>query len=722
MSTHAQPLALTAMTLRGVGSYLYGQRLDLRPLTIICGENGSGKSTWFKAWNLLKNSRNRSDFPFAFAPDAASFWHDYTNSYLKMFPDDCEQDTAADSAFGPYGTIGLHFAAVEDLVMSPVAPAEADDLTPDASVPRTFLFGGRCPKGTRFRLRLAHPVVNDPSDAYEPRPYDLVELQINDTHLLTFRKLHSDTRYSFTCSEGFVEGTLRSEPLAEYGADEGKAYPPGGRPHADLGERLCLAAVLRVRELLEHLMGGIFYVSAIRAIETRSEISYASTEEEEAATTAIGSRYVGPQGQWTWDLERAFAYNLMRQPPALGTEPAAWNFTGDQLRDGYTVWDAIRIATHSSAKSPIKRIWELARAEAREAVGRAAETLDAVVREEHTRWNDRDGWRRELNDAKRQVESAVAELVNELLDRRDLYESGTWQGIEGDAQTLAGLGTDQLTGAEVRRLNRRLVEAAFNGDRPGTAVVERVPCFRLEMYVSYWLRRLVETKILLETSESPSLGDYWTNDAAPPGGFPDEPAPNHGPESDVVWDGIPIRDGSNLNRFLHVCFGQFGTSPYPCPPHFLSAGFHQIAPVVVQAALLQRGEIMAVENPEVHLHPSLQLKLTEYLIGEAKAGKVIVVETHSDLVVRRVLRAILAEEFPQAQLAIYFASLAGRDGSGGTPYPYSTLAPLQINDRGQVSNWPSGFMDDDVREARRLLDVMYGPEPETTEGGDGDEE
>lgn len=720
MSTHAQPLALTAMTLRGVGSYLYGQRLDLRPLTIICGENGSGKSTWFKAWNLLKNSRHRSDFPFAFAPDAASFWHDYTNSYLKSFPEDCGHDPAADSAFGPYGTIGLHFAAVEDLLLNPAPLAGADDLTPDASVPRSFLLGGRCPKGTRFRLRLAHPVVNDPSDDYGPRPYDLVELQVNDTQALTFRKLHSDERYSFTCSEGFLGGTHRSEPLAEYGAAEGKAYPPGGQPHADLGERLCLAAVLRVRELLERLLGGIFYISAIRAIETRSDISYASAEEHEAAATAIETRYVGPQGQWTWDLERAFAYNLMRQPPDLGTEPAAWTFTGDQITDGYAVWDAVRTATRFSDTSPIKRIWELASAEARGTVEQTAETLDAVVREEHARWDDRDDWRRELNTAKRHVEAAFAELVNELLDRRDLYESGTWPGIEGDAQTLAGRGTDQLTGAEVRRLNRRLVEAAFNGDRPGTAVVDRVPCFRLEMYVSYWLRRLVETKILLETSESPSLGDYWTNDAAPPAGFLDDLAPNPGPEPDVLRDGIPIGDASNLNRFLHVCFGQLGTSPHPCSPHFLSAGFHQIAPVVVQAALLRRGEVMAVENPEVHLHPSLQLKLTKYLVGEAQTGKVIVVETHSDLVVRRVLRAILAEEFPQAQLAIYFASLGGRDGSGGTPYPYSTLTPLQVNDRGQVSNWPKGFMDDDVREARRLLDVMYGPEPETT-AGDGDE-
>ena len=42
-----------------------------------------------------------------------------------------------------------------------------------------------------------------------------------------------------------------------------------------------------------------------------------------------------------------------------------------------------------------------------------------------------------------------------------------------------------------------------------------------------------------------------------------------------------------------------------------------------------------------------------------------------------------------------------------------------IDDRGRVSNWPKGFMDDDVREARRLLDAMYGPEPESSDGEGG---
>jgi len=42
-------MILDAMTLRGIGSYLHGARMDINPLTILCRANGSGKSTWFKS-------------------------------------------------------------------------------------------------------------------------------------------------------------------------------------------------------------------------------------------------------------------------------------------------------------------------------------------------------------------------------------------------------------------------------------------------------------------------------------------------------------------------------------------------------------------------------------------------------------------------------------------------------------------------------------------------
>src|SRR5690242_8875616 len=57
-----------AITVRGIGSYLHGARLEIRPLTVLCGTNGSGKPTWFKVLNMLKDSISANNcFPFGWS-------------------------------------------------------------------------------------------------------------------------------------------------------------------------------------------------------------------------------------------------------------------------------------------------------------------------------------------------------------------------------------------------------------------------------------------------------------------------------------------------------------------------------------------------------------------------------------------------------------------------------------------------------------------------------
>lgn len=727
MSGARLELALRAVTLRGIGSYLFGQRLDIRPLTILCGENGSGKSSWFKVWNLLKRSQDHIDFPFNFdsatpgsQSDPSNFWPDYTNAYLKNFPDLCS-DSQADSRFGPPGTIGLHFEAVEDLWLDLGAAAGVPAPTNTGSLPQAFLGQGRCAKGSQYRLRLAHPIVTDPSDHYSPRPHDLVELRINDAYVLTFRKRHGEERYTFECSRAFLPDTdvdeYGTEKIAEYDVARHMAYPLQVNADSEFTRLLCRQAVLRVRQLVRCLLAGIFCISAIRKLEDRDTLSDAVVDRVATAEKVIQDRHVGVQGEWTWDLERAYAYNLMRQAPGRGMEPASWNFNPDQLLSGIGVWEAINRTRHSARVSPVKRIWEFAPPSCREDLAQAAERYEQIKSEEMVHLADREEWNRRRWAAEHDIVTAVVSLFNEILNRRDLYHEESWPHLEGDADALVRRGPGNLPDPDSRRLNRRLIEAAFN--EGASNLIGRVSCFRFEMYVSYWLMRLVQTRILLETEESASLGDDWTNDSEPPVGFLESSAPDNGPKYDTVRDRIGRSDTSDLRRFLHLCFGQPGTSPRPTPPGLLSAGFHQVAPMVVQSALMRRNEIVAIENPEVHLHPSLQLKIAEYLVEEARAGKVVVIETHSDLVVRRVLRAILAEDIPQGQVAIYFTSLKFEGTS--SPYHYSSLDPIAVNERGQISNWPRGFMDDDVKESRRLLDNLYGGSPDE-EASDGDEE
>ena len=64
------PLRLTAMTLRGLGPYLHGARLEIKPLTILCGENGSGKSTWIEMLQAFKEAAKDSLFPLVHLPSS----------------------------------------------------------------------------------------------------------------------------------------------------------------------------------------------------------------------------------------------------------------------------------------------------------------------------------------------------------------------------------------------------------------------------------------------------------------------------------------------------------------------------------------------------------------------------------------------------------------------------------------------------------------------------
>ncbi len=238
--------------------------------------------------------------------------------------------------------------------------------------------------------------------------------------------------------------------------------------------------------------------------------------------------------------------------------------------------------------------------------------------------------------------------------------------------------------------------------------------YKLQNYVSTWMNYLTGTEIVLggysevrcpeeHVSESLDLDDDQLHNLT---GLLEHPVD---PQAGDIYDSGNVPSPNVC--LSHPCFGK-GLLGQVQPPSRFSAGFHQLFPIIVQLGVMRSGELFCLENPEAHLHPSLQIQLTECLIAHLASGRRMIIETHSDLVVRRILRAVLSEEVAQSDVQIYFTQIEPLGESLGkvlkTDYHSSVLRTIRIDDQGRVENWPKGFMDDDLRESQRLLDIMYG--------------
>jgi hypothetical protein len=119
-------------------------------------------------------------------------------------------------------------------------------------------------------------------------------------------------------------------------------------------------------------------------------------------------------------------------------------------------------------------------------------------------------------------------------------------------------------------------------------------------------------------------------------------------------------------------------------------GVSQILPVVVLCFYVPEGSTVILEQPEIHLHPAVQAHLADVLIDAWQKRKVqILVESHSEHLLRRLQRRIAEKGLSKDDVALYFCE-AGEHGS--------KITPLQMDLLGNISNWPADFFGDQYEE------------------------
>lgn len=120
-------------------------------------------------------------------------------------------------------------------------------------------------------------------------------------------------------------------------------------------------------------------------------------------------------------------------------------------------------------------------------------------------------------------------------------------------------------------------------------------------------------------------------------------------------------------------------------PMNVGFGLTQILPIIISCLTAQPGDLLIIENPEVHLHPKGQALMGEFLAKVANSGVQIIIESHSDHVLNGIRRAVKCKKINNEKVAFYFFN--------NRNFNESQIISPQIDENGRIDHWPNGFFD-----------------------------
>lgn len=117
-------------------------------------------------------------------------------------------------------------------------------------------------------------------------------------------------------------------------------------------------------------------------------------------------------------------------------------------------------------------------------------------------------------------------------------------------------------------------------------------------------------------------------------------------------------------------------------------GVSQVLPVLVLCYYVPEGSILILEQPEAHLHPKVQSELADLLVEVVKERQLqIILESHSEHLLIRLMRRIAEEQISADDTAFYFCEM--KEG-------VSEIERLNVDDYGNITNWPQNFFGDEM--------------------------
>lgn len=125
------------------------------------------------------------------------------------------------------------------------------------------------------------------------------------------------------------------------------------------------------------------------------------------------------------------------------------------------------------------------------------------------------------------------------------------------------------------------------------------------------------------------------------------------------------------------------SNSYAYKPANVGFGYSYILPLIVTGLIAKPGETIIIENPEAHLHPRAQSKISEFFARVASCGVQVFIESHSEHILNGLRVSALNPEIgvKYDELAIHYFNEA------------FDSQKLIMDEKGKIPEWPGGFFD-----------------------------
>ncbi len=123
-------------------------------------------------------------------------------------------------------------------------------------------------------------------------------------------------------------------------------------------------------------------------------------------------------------------------------------------------------------------------------------------------------------------------------------------------------------------------------------------------------------------------------------------------------------------------------------PRALGVGVSYLAKILITCLRANRDDVLMIENPEIHLHPAAQARLSEFFVMVANSGRQVLLETHSENLINKIRYSVFRKTLRSDNVVLFYKE--------SITAPFIKLSYLP--DGRYDGSFPDGFYDATLNE------------------------